>query len=86
MQHLSLQFEYSNLVMVVHQTALELRLADYFVVLHWKAMDFLPTLLLVARLLADRYVIIENGKSVHSGNIEDLVEDSALVSRYLGAV
>jgi branched-chain amino acid transport system ATP-binding protein len=40
----------------------------------------------VARLLADRYVIIENGKSVHSGNIEDLVEDSALVSRYLGAV
>jgi branched-chain amino acid transport system ATP-binding protein len=40
----------------------------------------------VARLLADRYVIIENGKSVHSGSIEDLIEDSALVSRYLGAV
>jgi branched-chain amino acid transport system ATP-binding protein len=39
----------------------------------------------VARLLADRYVIIEDGRSVHSGMMADLVKDQALITRYLGA-
>jgi branched-chain amino acid transport system ATP-binding protein len=39
----------------------------------------------VARLLADRYVIIEDGKSVHHGMMDDLVKDDALINRYLGA-
>jgi len=39
----------------------------------------------VARLLADRYVIIEDGKSVRSGLMDDLVKDKALINRYLGA-
>jgi branched-chain amino acid transport system ATP-binding protein len=39
----------------------------------------------VAGHLADRYVIIEDGKSVRDGMMDDLVEDSDLVSRYLGA-
>jgi branched-chain amino acid transport system ATP-binding protein len=39
----------------------------------------------VARILADRYVIIEDGKSVHHGLMEDLVGDEGLVNQYLGA-
>jgi branched-chain amino acid transport system ATP-binding protein len=39
----------------------------------------------VASQLADRFVIIENGQSVHDGLMEDLVEDQALITRYLGA-
>jgi branched-chain amino acid transport system ATP-binding protein len=39
----------------------------------------------VARRLADQYVIIEDGKSVHSGLIADLVQDEALIDRYLSA-
>lgn len=39
----------------------------------------------VARALADRYVIIEDGHSVHSGLMKDLVKDQALINRYLGA-
>jgi branched-chain amino acid transport system ATP-binding protein len=39
----------------------------------------------VASELADRYVIIEDGHSVHSGAMADLVKDQALIQRYLGA-
>ena len=39
----------------------------------------------VASRLADRFVIIEEGHSVHSGRMTDLVEDSELIQRYLGA-
>ena len=39
----------------------------------------------VASLLADRFVIIEDGQSVHEGVMEDLVEDQELITRYLGA-
>jgi branched-chain amino acid transport system ATP-binding protein len=39
----------------------------------------------VARHLADRYVIIEDGKSVHNGQMDDLVKDETLINRYLGA-
>jgi branched-chain amino acid transport system ATP-binding protein len=39
----------------------------------------------VARILADRYVIIEDGKSVHQGLMEDLVQNDTLINRYLGA-
>lgn len=39
----------------------------------------------VARYLADQYVIIEDGKSVHSGMMDDLVADQALISHYLSA-
>jgi branched-chain amino acid transport system ATP-binding protein len=39
----------------------------------------------VASQLADRFVIIENGHSVHDGQMEDLVEDQELITRYLGA-
>ncbi len=39
----------------------------------------------VASRLADRYVIIEDGRSVHAGLMADLVKDQALINRYLGA-
>jgi branched-chain amino acid transport system ATP-binding protein len=39
----------------------------------------------VARLLAQQYVIIEDGKSVHNGLMDDLVADETLINRYLGA-
>ena len=39
----------------------------------------------VASLLADQYVIIEDGKSVHAGPMAALVEDQALITRYLSA-
>ena len=39
----------------------------------------------VASLLADHYVIIEDGRSVHTGLMSDLANDQALITRYLGA-
>lgn len=39
----------------------------------------------VASRLADRFVIIEEGQSVHSGRMADLVHDAELIQRYLGA-
>lgn len=39
----------------------------------------------MASRLADRYVIIEEGKSVLSGDMADLAADEALINRYLGA-
>ena len=39
----------------------------------------------VARRLANQYVIVEDGKSVHAGLMADLVKDKALINRYLGA-
>jgi branched-chain amino acid transport system ATP-binding protein len=38
----------------------------------------------VASRLADRYVIIDEGKSVASGGMHDLKNDNALIQRYLG--
>jgi branched-chain amino acid transport system ATP-binding protein len=38
----------------------------------------------MASKLADRYVIIDDGHSVVSGNMAELVKDDALVNRYLG--
>ncbi len=38
----------------------------------------------VASQLAERYVIIEEGVSVHSGRMADLVQDAELIRRYLG--
>jgi len=40
---------------------------------------------LVASRLAERYVIIEEGRSVESGLMSDLVGDQATIQRYLGA-
>jgi branched-chain amino acid transport system ATP-binding protein len=40
---------------------------------------------LVASKLADYYVIIEEGRSVVSGAMKDLIEDKATIHRYLGA-
>lgn len=40
---------------------------------------------LVASLLAEYYVIIEEGRSVQSGVMKDLVNDKATIHRYLGA-
>jgi branched-chain amino acid transport system ATP-binding protein len=40
---------------------------------------------LVASQLAEHYVIIEEGRSVKSGHIADLVNDKAAIHRYLGA-
>ena len=39
----------------------------------------------VASRLADRCVIVEDGRSVHAGAMADLAADPALVNRYLGA-
>ena len=38
----------------------------------------------VASKLADRYVIIDDGQTVEAGDMSQLVEDKALVQRYLG--
>jgi len=38
----------------------------------------------VARQLADHYVIIDDGHSVQSGMMADLVQDQALIQKYLG--
>ena len=40
---------------------------------------------IVARHLADRYTIIEEGRSVHAGEMTSLTQDPALIHRYLGA-
>jgi branched-chain amino acid transport system ATP-binding protein len=40
---------------------------------------------IVASQLAQHYVIIEEGRSVKSGNMADLVNDRATIHRYLGA-
>jgi branched-chain amino acid transport system ATP-binding protein len=39
----------------------------------------------VASQLAERYVIIEEGRSVKSGAMADLIEDTETIHRYLGA-
>ena len=39
----------------------------------------------VARLLAENYVIIEDGRSVHNGRMADLIGDDQLINHYLGA-
>jgi branched-chain amino acid transport system ATP-binding protein len=39
----------------------------------------------VASMLAEQYVIIEEGQSVKWGQMADLVEDQATIHRYLGA-
>ena len=39
----------------------------------------------MASLLADHYVIIEDGKSVHQGPMAQLAADETLINRYLGA-
>jgi branched-chain amino acid transport system ATP-binding protein len=40
---------------------------------------------IVARHLADRYTIIEEGSNVHAGEMSTLSQDQALIHRYLGA-
>ena len=56
-----------------------------------RALSAHTTLLLVeqnfimASMLADRYTIIESGRSVKSGMMADLVQDEATIQRYLGA-
>ena len=40
---------------------------------------------IMASRLADRYTIIETGRSIHSGLMADLVHDEATIQRYLGA-
>ena len=40
---------------------------------------------IVASRLAARYVIIEEGRSVKSGAMADLVDDDETIKRYLGA-
>ena len=40
---------------------------------------------IMASQLADRYTIIETGRSVSSGLMADLVKDEATIKRYLGA-
>jgi len=41
--------------------------------------------LIVASRLAERYVIIEEGRSVKEGRMADLVQDQETIHRYLGA-
>ena len=40
---------------------------------------------IMASRLADRYTIIETGRSVKSGMMVDLIDDEATIQRYLGA-
>lgn len=39
----------------------------------------------VASQLGNQYAIIEDGRTVHHGKMKDLVQDQALIQRYLGA-
>lgn len=39
---------------------------------------------IMASKLAERYYIVDDGKTVHNGWMRDLVEDRELVHRYLG--
>ncbi len=39
----------------------------------------------VASQLADRCVIVEDGRTVHSGSMADLLKDQSLINRYLSA-
>jgi branched-chain amino acid transport system ATP-binding protein len=39
----------------------------------------------MASMLADRYYILDDGQSVHSGQMADLVNDRPLITKYLGA-
>ena len=39
----------------------------------------------MASQLADRYVIIDDGRTVAAGTMPDLIADPALIQRYLGA-
>lgn len=39
----------------------------------------------MASMLADRYYILDDGHSVQSGQMSDLVQDRAMIARYLGA-
>jgi ABC-type branched-subunit amino acid transport system ATPase component len=39
----------------------------------------------MASQLGERYVIIDYGKSVHSGLMSDLVQNQDLIHQYLGA-
>lgn len=38
----------------------------------------------VASRLADKYIIIDDGHSVHAGEMSDLIEDKDLIQKYLG--
>jgi branched-chain amino acid transport system ATP-binding protein len=40
---------------------------------------------IVASQLAERYIIIEEGRSVKSGKMRDLVDDQETINKYLGA-
>jgi len=40
---------------------------------------------LMASQLADRYIIIDDGRSVQHGEMKDLVNDTATIQKYLGA-
>ncbi|MEA4813178.1 MAG: ABC transporter ATP-binding protein [Anaerolineaceae bacterium] len=40
---------------------------------------------IMAQQLAERFVIIDDGRSVHSGLMSDLVKDEMLIQQYLGA-
>jgi branched-chain amino acid transport system ATP-binding protein len=40
---------------------------------------------IMASQLADRYTIIESGKSVRSGLMRELIDDEETIRRYLGA-
>jgi branched-chain amino acid transport system ATP-binding protein len=39
----------------------------------------------MASQLADNYSILDDGQTVHSGRMADLVGDQATITRYLGA-
>jgi branched-chain amino acid transport system ATP-binding protein len=39
----------------------------------------------MASRLADRYMIIDDGRTVAAGTMPDLLKDEALIQRYLGA-
>jgi len=66
-------------VIVEHMMKAIRRLSDQLAVL------LVEQNFLVASQLADRYVIVEDGRSVHWGLMADLLKDQALITKYLGA-
>lgn len=66
-------------VIIEHMMAAIRRLSDQVTVL------LVEQNFRVASQLADRYVIIEDGRSVHAGAMKDLLADTALIQKYLSA-
>jgi branched-chain amino acid transport system ATP-binding protein len=66
-------------IIIEHIVAALRRLSEYITVL------LVEQNFRMAAQLADQYYILDDGRSVQAGRMADLVQDQALITRYLGA-